>query len=55
MALGMDIEIACIILGVFFFLGLKQKQRGRNDSPSDIAKPRPSEGSDSGKRYIMSV
>lgn len=31
------------------FLGLKRKPGGRIDSPSDNAKPRPSEGSESGK------
>lgn len=38
-----------IIFAVHCFSGFKRKQGGRADSPPDNVKPRPSEGSDSGK------
>lgn len=39
----------------FCFSGFKRKQGGRSDSPPDNAKPRLSDGSDSGKREVMSL
>lgn len=43
------ISVSKILFLFLFFSGLKRKPGGRADSPSDNAKPRPSEGSESGK------